>query len=438
MRRIYLESFIGIIIFFVLAIGSWEYLINQITPDNEYILQEHNTEALQDLVNIIVDTQGVESALEHLENYASKTKQILVAYDPEKIPDHVKEAFLMPERKVYYDDDDILGSWFYINDSANIYNMQEDEEDPLRQSIMLDGGLLFVFFISGFALYCFAFITLISYRVRSLEKTTYLFASGDFTARASEKGYQRVGTLNQSFNYMADKVSGLITSNRSLTNAVAHELRTPIFRIQWQADILNSLSLSEEQQSYVASIIEDSEEMEEMVEELLYYARVERPDAELNLQSININQWLEKQLLRWNKETSTYIDITLLSEAVFVDADIKLLKRAMDNLVRNTYKYAQNHIQILITKDNNSISITVNDDGEGVDEKHWPFLFDAFYSANESRNKKQSGHGLGLAIVKQIALCHNASVEVGHSELGGARFQFSMPITQQEEKELID
>ncbi|GLO60609.1 sensor histidine kinase [Vibrio sp. MACH09] len=433
MRRIYLESFIGVIIFFVLAIGCWDYMINKVTPDNEYILEEHKAEALQDLVNTIVDTQGIEVAVEHLQNYADKTKHILAVYELVDAPKYVKEAFSMPDRKVLFEDDDIRGIWFYINDSSSIFSIYENNEDPLRKSIMLDGGLLFVSFISGFALYCFAFITLISYRVRALEKTTYLFAGGDFTARASVKGYKRVGTLNQSFNYMADKVSGLITSNRSLTNAVAHELRTPIFRIQWQADILNSSTLSAEQQSYVASIIEDSEEMEEMVEELLYYARVERPDAELNVQSININQWLEKQVLRWNKETSTYLDITPPTETVYIEADIKLLKRAIDNLVRNAYKHAQNHIQIVISKDNDSISITVNDDGEGVDEKHWPFLFDAFYSANESRNKKQSGHGLGLAIVKQIALCHNASVEVGHSELGGASFQFSMPITQQPE-----
>ncbi|CCN38702.1 Sensor histidine kinase [Vibrio nigripulchritudo SFn27] len=434
MRRIYLESFIGVIIFFVLAMGCWNYIINQVTPDNEYILEEHKAEALQDLVNVIVDNQGIEVAVEHLQNYADKTKHILAVYDLVDAPGYVKEAFSMPDRKVLFEDNDIRGIWFYINDSSSIFSMYENNEDPLRKSIMLDVGLLFVSFFSSFALYCFAFITLISYRVRALEKATYLFASGDFTARASVKGYKRVGTLNQSFNYMADKVSGLITSNRSLTNAVAHELRTPIFRIQWQAEILSSSTLSEEQQSYVASILEDSEEMEEMVEELLYYARMEQPDVQLNLQSININQWLKKQTLRWKRETSTYIELTPLAEDIYIDGDIKLLKRAIDNLIRNAYKYAKNYIQIIISKDGNSIVITVNDDGKGVDKKHWPFLFNAFYSASESRNKKQSGHGLGLAIVKQIALCHNASLEVGHSKLGGASFRFCMPITQQLER----
>ncbi len=78
------------------------------------------------------------------------------------------------------------------------------------------------------ALLCFADLVL-SRRIRELERVTVEFASGNFKARASTASAKSVGTLNKSFNNMADKVSRLITSNKMLTNAVAHELRTPIF-----------------------------------------------------------------------------------------------------------------------------------------------------------------------------------------------------------------
>ncbi|MDN3685736.1 HAMP domain-containing protein [Vibrio sinaloensis] len=74
-------------------------------------------------------------------------------------------------------------------------------------------------------------------RLNNLEQVTVAFANGDLHKRASEKNSIKLGTLNHSFNVMADKICDLINSNKSLTNAVAHELRTPIFRIQWQADI---------------------------------------------------------------------------------------------------------------------------------------------------------------------------------------------------------
>ncbi|MCQ6508102.1 two-component sensor histidine kinase, partial [Vibrio parahaemolyticus] len=77
----------------------------------------------------------------------------------------------------------------------------------------------------------------------------------------------------------ADKVSRLITSNKMLTNGVAHELRTPIFRFNWQADLLAESSLNEQQTKYVNIIVEDIDEMEEMVEELIYNAKMEPPET---------------------------------------------------------------------------------------------------------------------------------------------------------------
>ena len=76
---------------------------------------------------------------------------------------------------------------------------------------------------------------------------------------------------------MADRIHRLIESNRSLTNAVAHELRTPIFRIQWQAEMLKDTPAkrSLKQRTIVESIVEDTEEMEKMVDELLYYAKLD-------------------------------------------------------------------------------------------------------------------------------------------------------------------
>lgn len=101
---------------------------------------------------------------------------------------------------------------------------------------------------------------------------------------------------------MADKIRDLINSNKSLTNAVAHELRTPIFRIQWQAELLSDLAPTQQQSKAIARILADTEEMEDMVDELLYYARLER-GFELLRQPIDANEWLSERCSIWEKET---------------------------------------------------------------------------------------------------------------------------------------
>lgn len=426
MRRIYLESFFGLILLFFMSLVGYEIIIYQFNTDYDYILEEYEAEAYLDTIDIISDEQGKDAALEALHNFTSKTRQILTTIPSGSESKEVRDGINShADQRFYYDDERIL--WFTINNSNDIYTMDVDADAPLIKKIEFDDNIVWIFFICGFALYCVLLIWFLSRRIRELERVTLAFADGDFNARAPLNSSKRVGTLNQSFNHMADKISGLVTSNRALTNAVAHELRTPIFRVQWQAEILSDTNLDKEQQSTIASIIEDTEEMETMVDELLYYARVERPDTDLNLQSISINEWITEQIIRWRKDTKININSDLFDVETCLIADPHLLKRALDNLVRNGCKFAQQTINLVLSQGEGYICIEVHDDGEGVNEKHWPYLFDAFYSADSARNKKKSGHGLGLAIVKQITDRHQGKVSISHSEFGGACFVIKIP-----------
>lgn len=425
MRRIYLESFIGLILLFFLSLVGYEIVIYQLNTDYDYILQEYQAEAYIDMVNIISDEQGKETAVQAVQNYADKTRQLLSIIPLGEEPEVVRQGLTHQlDKQVFFDDDRV--PWFTINNSDDIYKIDIDANAPLIKKIDFDDNIVWLFFLFGFALYCVLLMWFISRRVRALEKVTLAFANGDFTARASLKGSKKVGTLNQSFNHMADKISALITSNRALTNAVAHELRTPIFKVQWQAEILSETPLNADQLAGVTSIIEDTEEMEGLVDELLYYARLERPEIDLTMEMIQVNQWLSEQVLRWNKETTLNISLDVNNTEVAIEVDVHLFKRALDNLVRNAYRFANESVLIEVTSDEQDLIISVHDDGLGIEEKHWPHLFDAFYSADPSRNKKQSGHGLGLAIVKQIADKHHAIVSVEHSPYGGACFRFSI------------
>ena len=427
MKRIYLESFLGLIILFVASLVGYEVIVYQLNTDYDYLLEEHEAQAFHELIYPIYQEKGEEYTIQQLEKFATSSHMLLIAEEMKSVPSQIQQVFDEdPSINTAFDEERNL--WFRFEPGSPTFKLSQNPNSPIIQAINFDDNIVWLFFLAGFALYCVLLIWFLSRRVRELEKVTIAFASGDFNARADTSSSKSVGTLNKSFNHMADKVSRLITTNRMLTNAVAHELRTPIFRLQWQADLLADASLNQKQQKYVDSIVEDIDEMESMVEELLYYAKMERPNAEIQTSSVALSSFTQSLLPKWQRDTqlSVLIDDSS-SPMTTIEADPQLLKRALDNLLRNAMRYAQNQIVLEIVETPDKSCIRIHDDGCGVEEKDWPHLFDAFYSADKSRNKSTSGFGLGLAIVKQIVELQKGEVSISHSPYGGACFTICFP-----------
>lgn len=308
MRRIYLESFLGLIILFLASLKGYELIVYELNTDYDYLLQEHSSQAFYDLLSPIYEEKGLEYTKSELEKFATASHRLLQPHTMDELPPEVKEVFDEdPTANIAFDDE--RDFWFRFDESTPFFKISDNPNSPIIQAVNFDDNMVWIFFIAGFALYCVLLIWFLSRRIRELERVTVEFASGNFKARASTASAKSVGTLNKSFNNMADKVSRLITSNKMLTNAVAHELRTPIFRLQWQADLLADSSLNEQQTKYVNSIVEDIDEMEEMVEELLYYAKMERPETELRTESLELNSLLSDLKDKWQQETPLPITV---------------------------------------------------------------------------------------------------------------------------------
>lgn len=425
MRRIYFEYLAGLTAIFLVSIYSYAFIVYKLSTDYEYILRDHEAEAYQELIDVVYREKGLLETQNLLKSYADKTRQNLRIIPFDNAPELVRKAFQQKGRNVYYHDEYFL--WFRLVGSDDLYELSKNKDSYLRKQIKFENRLIWVFAITGFALSGLFLVWRIKRRLNNLEMATVAFSNGDLLERASEKNSIKLGTLNRSFNVMADKIRDLINSNKSLTNAVAHELRTPIFRIQWQAELLSDLAPTKQQSKAIARILADTEEMEDMVDELLYYARLERGGFELLKQPIDANEWLTERFSIWEKETTLdLIKVPLKVPASFY-VDLKLFNRAVDNIVRNAFKFADTKIVIELWYTDNEFVIEVHDDGKGVETEHWPYLFDPFYSANAARNKGKTGHGLGLAIVKQVCDRHHAQVTVGESYLDGACFALSFP-----------
>ncbi|OEF61014.1 two-component sensor histidine kinase, partial [Vibrio cyclitrophicus 1F175] len=301
MRRIYLESLLGLLVCFFIGIVTYEVSVYQLNTDYAYVLQDYEATAHQQLIANIAKNQSLEAAHQAIDQFVETSQNILVTFSSnDEIPTPVSEFFSTnPNTFIFHDDERDL--WFRLIGSDNTYHYLPDNEAFVRQKIELEDDLIWLFFLASFILYGLCHLVIIFRRVKKLEYATLRFAEGDLSSRAETSSGIAIGSLNKSFNLMADRIHRLIESNRSLTNAVAHELRTPIFRIQWQAEMIKDTPLNESQQHTVESIVEDTEEMEKMVDELLCYAKLDSIGLENLQQPLEIRDFLEHAMTRWNK-----------------------------------------------------------------------------------------------------------------------------------------
>ncbi|WGV99453.1 ATP-binding protein [Vibrio sp. YMD68] len=431
MRRIYLESLLGLLVCFMTSIVAYEVFVFQLTTDYDYVLEDYEAVAHQQLIENIAKHQGIDAAHQAMRQFVDTSKMTLtILGHNDEIPTVVTDYFTArPDSAIFHDEEREL--WFRLAESDNVYHYVINYDAPVRQKVELEENLIWLFFLVSFLVYGLGHLLIIFRRVKKLEAATLRFAEGDLSSRAETSSNRAIGSLNRSFNLMAHRINRLIESNRSLTNAVAHELRTPIFRIQWQAEMLKDTPLTKDQQMTVDSIVEDTEEMEKMVDELLYYAKLDSSQLDALQEPVEIRSFLDIALIRWNKETDLNIHLLLPDQPKSIQADAKLLNRALDNLVRNAFKYARTQVLLEATAHHHELRIKIHDDGDGIAVEHHSHLFDPFYVGDKARNKAKSGHGLGLSIVKKICEQHDATIEVGQSKtLKGALFTMTFPLCQ--------
>ncbi len=262
----------------------------------------------------------------------------------------------------------------------------------------------------------------------TLEGMAVRLAQGNFTARAKlprNSGVRRVG---QAFNRMANSIADLLASKKALTDAVAHELRTPLARIRYRLAMLDEHQASPS----ILAMEKDLDAIDRMIEELLFHARLDRPEVPLNITTFEAPSWLTERVaeqssmapnLSWRTDLTSECPESLT-------ADHHLMTRALDNLLSNARRYTRSLIAVSLREIGDELQLSVEDDGPGIPEEDREKVFAPFVRLDQSRDRATGGHGLGLAIVNRIAKAHKGRVRVETSPYGGARFTLSWPRDQ--------
>lgn len=236
--------------------------------------------------------------------------------------------------------------------------------------------------------------------------------------------------LAQAFNRMTTRIRELLQTQKEMTHAVSHELRTPLARMKFALAMAADSRSLDEIHGKLEGMKSDVAEMDQLVSQLLNYARFEQQRLALNCEAGDMPNLASDIVLRLTghdpQRSAQQIDIQADVPHPFV-CDWPLMERALLNLVQNALHYSRSQVRIRLLSDAKSFYIEVEDDGPGIPADEQQRVFESFVRLRQSSEKHAAGFGLGLAIVRQVALWHKGQAYVESASLGGARFVITWP-----------
>nr|WP_306667768.1 ATP-binding protein [Pseudoteredinibacter isoporae] len=312
--------------------------------------------------------------------------------------------------------------YFVLPGDAQIYRLQYREDNPLLDQLYFFENMTILAIFGALGLVLAFWLYRFGRRLTALDQTARAFAEGDLSVRASMASHAEVGSLNETFNVMAQRIEKLLSSQKQLSNAVAHELRSPIFRLQCQLDMLAESQDETKRQGYIKGIEEDLQELSDLLEELLQYARMESADLRIERKPQDMVNWLFELIEHVQLESHKPIRFSHAAPLHKCRFDAHLFQRALQNLLRNALRYAETQVNVTLSIMDEGLQIHVDDDGPGIPADKREDIFQPFLRLDASRTRDEGGHGLGLSIAQQIVQLHQGRLTVSDSPLGGARF----------------
>lgn len=297
--------------------------------------------------------------------------------------------------------------------------------------------LIVPFGFVGFVLLAFAF----SWGVRSwrrmsrplddLLQASQRVAEGDYSVRVEEKGPPEIYSLTRSFNTMAERLHTHDEQRRNMLADVSHELRTPITVIQGNVEgILDGLYPADE--AHLKSIIEETQILSRLVDDLRTLALAESGALHLKRESTNLAELIRdvvSELEAQAKEKEIRINLSLDGEEE-LQVDPRRVHEVLTNLLSNALRYTprSGEIHVRLTETGTgagrSATISVEDNGPGIEPVDLPHVFERFYKSSDS-----GGMGLGLSIAKYVIEAHGGKIWA-ESEVGkGTQISFTLPVS---------
>jgi two-component system sensor histidine kinase CpxA len=259
-----------------------------------------------------------------------------------------------------------------------------------------------------------------------MTRATEAIAEGQFDLHAPEKRSDELGRLGFAINRMAARLKGFITGQRRFLGDVAHELCSPLARMEVALGILEERS-DERAAPYVRDVQEELARLRKLAHELLSFSKAALGENRIKLEPLPVLEIVEAAVRQERSDTvPVRIDVPA---GLRLQTHAELLGRAVANLLRNAIRYAGQAGPVTVSawEEGAETVVAVADEGPGVPPHEIERLFDPFYRLDESRTADTGGAGLGLAIVKTCAEACRGTVRAFNREPHGLEVQLRFP-----------
>lgn len=277
----------------------------------------------------------------------------------------------------------------------------------------------FLLVLAVVALLCWVFAITMASPLRKMANAVDRFGGGDLNVRLHSPRKDEIGELARAFDTMADRIQTLMTAERRLLQDVSHELRSPLARLSFAAQLVKT---AQDRNAAVARLHREIDRITELVSTLIQMTRAEGDPAAQRSERIALSELVREIAEDCRLEAATQ-DCQITVEAppeLQLAGDPELVRRAIENVIRNAVRYSPTGatVELKLSRREDTARITIRDYGPGVPDDALGRIFSPFFRVDDSRNSDTGGVGLGLAIAYRAVQLHNGEIRAANAHPG--------------------
>lgn len=321
-----------------------------------------------------------------------------------------------------------------------------DKQEQTLQRIQINLGLICATLSIMMGVFIWLVLRGIIRPIQSVAAVSEQLASGDLSARVTISRTDEIGTLQTSFNSMADALNQKIkaleeasASQRRFVSDVSHELRTPVSTMRMASDVLESRKdeLEQPMRRTVELLSGEVTRFQDLLADLLEISRYDAGYATIDFSDISVSDSVRttvEQLSALASSKNVPLRLRLPIYEVHLQADVRRIKRIVRNLVSNALDFAQDKpVEIDVVANNAYVVVSVRDYGVGISHENLVHIFDRFWRGDTSRARTTGGTGLGLSIAMADTWLHGGNLQVRSRLHKGTWFLLTIPIDAHEQ-----
>jgi signal transduction histidine kinase len=408
-------------------LAYWAELNRLLLKENSFLVVRKGETVIYSGLDASIDIQNFDTS--------SLPEFDIFLINSQTTPYILDECNALVKQLDFYFSDDSRGSFFIVT--------------PVSELLPQLKTLFIQIIVSVFVILLATCISLMIWIYRSitiplgdLKEATQNIRNGNMDFKLSKKANREFKDLCSDFEAMRlelqqsqqEKVR-YDKENRELISNISHDLKTPITAIKGYCEgIIDGVADTPEKlDKYIKTIYNKSVEMNQLINELTFYSKVDTNKLPYDFQKLNVSQFFDDciQELRIEMDARN-IELSFrnhISDSSVILGDAQQLHRVINNIISNSVKYMdkpKGFIDIVLREDDTFVSVEIIDNGRGISPEALPHVFDRFYRADTSRNTKEGGSGIGLSIVRKIIEDHGGQAAATSIDGEGTTIYFTL------------